>query len=75
MVYISSLIVVLSYLMVSKLPILSLKFKEYSLQGNLPKIMLLLVLIISAIFFKWLSVPLTFVFYIILSLAFKNKTP
>jgi CDP-diacylglycerol---serine O-phosphatidyltransferase len=73
--FLYAVIVVLSYLMVSKLPILALKFKDYSVRGNLPKIILLFMLIISAIFFKWLCVPLTFVFYIILSLAFKNKTP
>ncbi|MBS1918516.1 MAG: CDP-alcohol phosphatidyltransferase family protein [Bacteroidetes bacterium] len=69
-----AIIVVLSYLMVSKLEILSLKFKDYSIKNNLPKIILLAVLIISAVFFKWLAVPVTFIFYIVLSLAFKNKT-
>jgi|SRR5579871_2023573 len=69
-----AVIIVLSYLMVSKLDILSMKFKDYSIKNNLPKIILLAVLIISAVIFKWLAVPITFVFYIVLSLAFKNKT-
>jgi CDP-diacylglycerol---serine O-phosphatidyltransferase len=69
-----AIIIILSYLMVSKLEIISLKFKDYSIQNNLPKIILLAVLIISAVFFKWLAVPITFIFYIVLSLAFKNKT-
>jgi CDP-diacylglycerol---serine O-phosphatidyltransferase len=68
------LIVVLSYLMVSKLPIMGLKFKDYSLQNNIPKIILVIVAIVSIVLFKWMAVPVIFIAYIILSLALKNKT-
>ncbi|GAC1448630.1 MAG: CDP-diacylglycerol--serine O-phosphatidyltransferase [Chitinophagaceae bacterium] len=68
------LIIVLSYLMISKLPIMGLKFKDYSLQGNIPKLILLLIAVIAAVLFKWMAVPVIFVAYIILSLALKNKT-
>jgi CDP-diacylglycerol---serine O-phosphatidyltransferase len=67
-------IIVLSYLMVSNLPIMALKFKDLSLQNNLPKIILLIAAIVAVIFLKWLAVPVIFIFYIVLSLAFKNKT-
>jgi CDP-diacylglycerol--serine O-phosphatidyltransferase len=72
--FLYSLIIVLSYLMVSSLPLMALKFKDFSLMNNYPKLILLVVVIITALFFKWLAVPIAFIFYIILSLAFKNKT-
>jgi CDP-diacylglycerol--serine O-phosphatidyltransferase len=67
------LIVVVAYLMISKLPLMALKFKDYSLRSNMPKLLLLLAAVVSAIFLRWLAVPVVFVLYIIVSLAFKNK--
>jgi CDP-diacylglycerol--serine O-phosphatidyltransferase len=68
------MIIVLSWLMVSNLPLMALKFKDFSIKNNLPKIILMVLAIVAGIFLKWLAVPLVFVAYIILSLAFKNKT-
>lgn len=68
------LIVVLSYLMVSELPMMGLKFKDYSLKNNIPKLVLVGIAVIAAVLFKWIAVPVVFVAYIILSLALKNKT-
>jgi CDP-diacylglycerol--serine O-phosphatidyltransferase len=68
------IIIVVSYLMVSNLPLMALKFKNFSVKSNLPKLILLLAAIIAAILLKWLAVPVVFILYIILSLAFKNKT-
>jgi CDP-diacylglycerol--serine O-phosphatidyltransferase len=68
------IIAVLSYLMVSNLPLMALKFKNFSVKSNLPKLILLVAAIIAAIFLKWLAVPVVFILYILLSLAFKNKT-
>lgn len=68
------LIILLSWLMVSNLPILAMKFKDFSLKNNMPKVILLAIGIIAVLFFKWLAVPIIFIAYIILSLAFKNKT-
>lgn len=67
------IIVLVSWLMVSKLPLMALKFKDKTLQGNLPKIILLLFSLLAIILFQWLSVPVIFIGYIILSLIFKNK--
>lgn len=67
------IIVLVSWLMVSKLPLMALKFKDKSLKGNLPKIILLLFSLAAIILFQWLSVPVIFIGYIILSLIFKNK--
>lgn len=68
-----SLIIVLSWLMVSNLPIMALKFKDYSVKNNLPKIILLAIAILTIPFFKWLAIPVLFIAYIILSLLLKNK--
>lgn len=67
------IIIAVSWLMISKLPLMALKFKEKSLIANMPKIVLLAVAIIAAIFLKWLAVPVVFIAYILLSLLFKNK--
>jgi CDP-diacylglycerol---serine O-phosphatidyltransferase len=68
------IIVIVTYLMVSNIPLLALKFKDFSLKGNLPKIILLLAAVLGAVLLKWLAVPVVFILYIIVSLAFKNKT-
>ena len=67
-------ILVLSYLMVSTLPLMALKFTNFSVKSNLPKIILLLIAIVAAILLHWLAVPVVFILYILVSLAFKNKT-
>jgi CDP-diacylglycerol--serine O-phosphatidyltransferase len=67
-------IIVISWLMVSKLPLMALKFKDLSVKNNLPKYILVGFSILAAIFLHWLAVPVIFIAYIILSLAFKNKT-
>lgn len=71
------LIVAVAWLMVSRLPLMALKFKSSSLRGNMPAVILFVLAVIAAIFLGWLAVPVVFVFYIIVSLAFKdakNKT-
>ena len=72
--FLYSIIVLLSALMVSQLPIMALKFKDYTFKNNRPKIILLLLALVSAILFHWMAVPIVFIAFIILSLALKNKT-
>jgi CDP-diacylglycerol--serine O-phosphatidyltransferase len=67
------IIIVLSFLMVSNLPMMALKFRDFTVKNNLSKIILLVLSIVAAIFLEWLAVPVIFILYIILSLAFKNK--
>jgi len=67
------IIVLLSYLMVSNIPLLSLKFKDMSLKNNMPKYILAVIAIIAAIVLKWVAIPVVFITYVIVSLAFKNK--
>lgn len=68
-----AMIILLSWLMVSTLPLMALKFKDFSVKNNLPKFILLLVAIIAGIFLKWLAVPVVFLLYVILSLAVAKK--
>ena len=69
-----TLIIVLSWLMVSRLPMIALKFKGLSLKNDMPKLILLAIGVLTVVLVKWLAVPIIFIAYIILSLAFKNKT-
>ena len=71
--FLYALILIVSGLMVSKLPLMALKFKNLSVKDNLSKYILIIFSIIAAVIFKWLAVPIIFLGYIILSLAFKNK--
>jgi CDP-diacylglycerol---serine O-phosphatidyltransferase len=60
-----------SYLMVSTLPMMAMKFKEFSLKALLPFIIIALVSLVAAILFGWLAVSIGFIAYVILSLLYK----
>jgi CDP-diacylglycerol--serine O-phosphatidyltransferase len=62
-------ILIVSYLMISTLPMMALKFKDFSLKNNLPKIILLAVALVAGILLQWMAVPVVFVVYVILSLT------
>lgn len=66
-------IVLISYLMISTLPMMALKFKSVSVKDNWPKLLLLVIAVLTALLFKWLAVPLVFVVYVILSLCIKHE--
>ena len=68
-----AIVLLLSYLMISDIPIMSLKFKKYSLKDNIPKLILLATGIVLVVLFKWAAIPLIFIAYILLSLLLKNK--
>ncbi|MBS1653694.1 MAG: CDP-alcohol phosphatidyltransferase family protein [Bacteroidetes bacterium] len=68
-----TVIFIVSILMVSNLPLMSMKFKDYSVKSNLPKIILIIISLLSVIFLKWAAGPVIFVAYVIVSLLFKNK--
>jgi len=72
--FLYGIIVLLSYLMVSNLPIMALKFKDYSAKNNIPKIVLVILTLIMSFLLKWVAIPVVFIAYIIISLALKNKT-
>lgn len=66
------IIALVSWLMVSKLPLLALKFKEKTVATLMPFIILAVIVVAAAVFLKWLAVPLAFIAYILLSLLFKK---
>ncbi len=68
------IIALLSFLMVSNIPFLSFKFRDFSVKNNLPKYLLIALSIVAIIILKWLAVPLIFIAYVLVSLLFKNKT-
>jgi len=68
-----AVISIISYLMVSTLPMLALKFKQVSFKSFYPFIIIGVIAVVSAIFFGWLTVPLTFIAYVILSLLYKKQ--
>ena len=72
--FLYGLIVLLSWLMVSSLPLMALKFRSYGLKENLPAYLLLLIVVLSAVLLGWVAVPVVFAAYLIISLVVaKNK--
>jgi CDP-diacylglycerol--serine O-phosphatidyltransferase len=69
-----AVIILLSYLMVSDLPLMSMKVKDLSIKNNLARYILLGAGIIAIIVLRWFAAPVIFVLYVIISLALKNKT-
>lgn len=72
--FLYGLIFVLSWLMISTIPLMALKFSDFSFKKNLPKYLVILIAILSIIVFKWLAAPVIVLAYVILSLLFKNQT-
>ena len=71
--FLYGLVFVLSWLMVSNLLLMSLKFKDFSLKNNLPKYLLAVIAIAAIIILKWLAVPVIVLAYVLISLLYKNK--
>ena len=71
--FLYGLIILLSFLMVSKLPLMALKFKDFSIKSNLPKFILVGIAVVTALLLKWLAIPIVFIAYIILSLLYKRN--
>jgi len=67
-----AVILLMSYLMISKKPMLALKFSGISIKKLLPFIIISVVAILTAFFIQWLAVPLSFLVYVILSLISKQ---
>lgn len=68
-----SIVLITSFLMVSKLPMLSLKIVNKSFQSNWKKLLLLAVGVVGFFVFQWLTIPVIFLLYITLSLLPENK--
>lgn len=70
-----AIIIFISLLMVSTLPMLSLKINKASAKTLLPLVILVAIGIAAFLFFGWLAVPLIFVAYLVISLLQKQTTP
>jgi CDP-diacylglycerol--serine O-phosphatidyltransferase len=68
-----AIIILLSYGMVSRVRMLSLKIGRKGDPQQLPRLIWIVLALMGLIFLQWLAVPLIFLFYIIISLAFKNR--
>ncbi len=69
-----AIVTVLSWLMVSTLPLMALKFKDFSVQNNLPKYIIILIALVAIVLLKWLAPPVIILAYVLVSLLFKSKT-
>lgn len=67
------IILFLSALMTSNLPLLSLKVKVHTFKNYLPILVLLIFSLAAVILFQWTAVPAILLIYIIVSLIFKNR--
>ncbi len=63
------------YLMVSRLPLINLKFKTFGFAENKARYILLALAVVMVLLLGWLSVPAIFIAYILVSLLFKNQHP
>jgi CDP-diacylglycerol---serine O-phosphatidyltransferase len=68
-----AVVLLLSALMISRIPMLSMKVGGKQDPQNIPRIILIILSLLAIIFLHWLAVPFIFLFYIVLSLAFKNR--
>jgi CDP-diacylglycerol---serine O-phosphatidyltransferase len=68
-----AIVAVLSWLMVCKYKMLSLKFSKKDIAKQMPMFILAAIAIIGAIVLKWLAVPVVFVAYVVLSLLNQHK--
>ncbi|GAO41286.1 CDP-alcohol phosphatidyltransferase family protein [Flavihumibacter petaseus] len=66
------IIILLSFLMVSKLPLMAFKFRDYSVKNNLARYLVLAIALLALIFLKWAAMPVIFLAYIVLSLTLKT---
>jgi CDP-diacylglycerol---serine O-phosphatidyltransferase len=68
-----AIVILVSYAMLSRVPMLSMKFSGKNDPQLLPRIILVLLSLVAVIFLQWFAVPLIFLFYIVISLVFKNR--
>ncbi|HWI92211.1 MAG TPA: CDP-diacylglycerol--serine O-phosphatidyltransferase [Flavisolibacter sp.] len=75
--FLYGMIVLTSYLMVSNLPLMALKFKDFSFGNNKARFILLalsliIVIVLAVTKMIWLAWPIIFLLYVLLSLFYKE---
>ncbi|QOW08930.1 CDP-alcohol phosphatidyltransferase [Kaistella flava (ex Peng et al. 2021)] len=71
--YLILITIILSWLLVSPIKMISLKFKSMKLEDNYPKVALLIGVIILLIIFKTVGIPLAMLYYILISVIFQKQ--
>lgn len=71
--FLISMTTLTSLLMISNIPIMSVKFTNFTWRDNYPRFILVIVSLILFAIFYFAAIPLIILFYIIISLVFKNK--
>ncbi|MCF8227505.1 MAG: CDP-diacylglycerol--serine O-phosphatidyltransferase [Bacteroidales bacterium] len=66
-------ILVFSFLLVSEIPLISMKFKGYHFSGNQSRYLLLVAAVILVIFFRFIAIPFILILYFIISLIHNMK--
>lgn len=64
---------ILSILMVSSIPLFSMKFKSLAWKDNIERYIFLIIVIFLVLFLSFLAFPFIILFYILLSLIFRHK--
>lgn len=65
--FLYGVILIVSWLMVSDLKLMALKFRDYSFKNNALKYILVIISLALIIIFRWLAVPMIFILYVIMS--------
>ncbi len=66
---IAAIAIILSFMMVSDIKLMSLKFKNFTFANNWPRYILLIGALILLIFFKVVALPVIIILYVALSIA------
>lgn len=72
--FLLGLVALFSWLMVSSIPLMALKFKDFSFKNNMPKYLLAVISVAAIVILQWLAIPAIVLAYVLISLLFKNKT-
>lgn len=68
------LTLILSFLMVSEIPMISLKFKNYSFSDNIYKYLMIVLSVVCLLLWGLTSIPLIFLFYLVFSILESRNT-
>ena len=64
---------IMSYLLISEIPLFALKFKNFSWKDNAIKYVFLMISVLMLLILHFVAVPLIILLYVVISLIFKNK--
>lgn len=62
-----------SWLLISPIKMIAMKFKSKKLEDNYPKLALLIGIFPIMLFFGWAGIPLAIIYYMLISIVFQNK--